>query len=119
MAFPGTYNINYYKGDTYEFNIYPKDSSGNQFDLTNFTGGVTFTIATKRGTLPEGETAIVAYSQVDGDHISCAIRPGDGLELISGTQYVYDVQISYSQQPYDLVYTVLSGTVTVTDQVTQ
>ena len=24
MAFPGTYNINYYEGDTYEFIIYPK-----------------------------------------------------------------------------------------------
>ena len=39
MAFPGTLNINYYKGDTYEFNIYPKKSTdGSAFDLTSFMG---------------------------------------------------------------------------------
>ncbi len=34
MAFPGTYNINYYKGDTYQFRIYPKDTAGYPFDLS-------------------------------------------------------------------------------------
>ena len=43
MAFPGTYNISYYKGDTLEFKIYPKDSSGASFSLDNYIA--TFTIA--------------------------------------------------------------------------
>ena len=47
MAFPGTYNISYYKGDTYEFRVYPKDSSGAVFDLTDYA--VKFTISTSRG----------------------------------------------------------------------
>ena len=33
MAFPGTYSINYYEGDRYEFVIYPKDAAGNVFNL--------------------------------------------------------------------------------------
>jgi len=39
MAFPGTYNISYYKGDTYEFRIYPKTADGDVFDLTPYIGG--------------------------------------------------------------------------------
>ena len=120
MAFPGTYNINYYKGDTYEFNIYPKDSAGNQFDLSNFAGSVTFTIATKRGPLLETDpTPISARAIVNGTHIECAIRPEDSIDMVAGTPYVYDVQISHSEQPYNKVYTVLNGSITVTDQVSQ
>jgi len=28
MAFPGTYNFNYYRGDRYEFVIRPKTANG-------------------------------------------------------------------------------------------
>ena len=37
MAFPGTYNFSYYKGDTSEFVIRPKNSDGSSFDLTGYT----------------------------------------------------------------------------------
>ena len=33
MAFPGTYNFNYYRGDTNEFVISPKNSDGTTFQL--------------------------------------------------------------------------------------
>ena len=40
MAFPGTYNFSYYKGDTNEFVIRPKNSSGSAFDLTGYSAGL-------------------------------------------------------------------------------
>jgi hypothetical protein len=122
MAFPGTYNISYYKGDTLEFKLYPKDSSGAAFDLTDYEdeygSSPLFTISTARG--PEGaDSQIEAYAEiVDNTYILCVIRPEDGEELNSGTQYVYDVEISKTGGSYDTVYTLLTGTISVTDQVT-
>ena len=59
MAFPGTYNFSYYKGDTYQFLVFPKDSSGNTFDLSSFTASK-FTIATKRGVASAVATGLIA-----------------------------------------------------------
>lgn len=120
MAFPGEYNISYYKGDTYEFRIYPKDASGNTFDLTDYS--VAFTIATARGSAATQFTCYAAKS-ADNTYLTCAIRPADGEQLSAGTTYVYDVQItdpdtSEVDQPYDRVYTVLTGNVTIRDHVT-
>ena len=36
MAFPATYDFDYYKGDTFEFRIYPKKNDGTVFDLSQF-----------------------------------------------------------------------------------
>lgn len=122
MAFPGTYNISYYKGDTFEFRLYPKNSSGGAFDLTDYEdeygNSPLFTISTSRGASGI-ENQISAYSEISDDYtyILCAIRPEDGEELESGTQYVYDVEINKTDSPYDLVYTLLTGTISVTDQV--
>ena len=118
MAFPGTYNISYYKGDTYEFNIYPKDSNGQPFDLTGYTP--VFTIATSRG--PNPDLSIEAYSIIPPDALSirCAILPVDSALLTAGNTYEYDVQISKDDEdlPYPLVYTLLSGRITITSDVT-
>jgi len=48
MAFPAVFNISYYRGDTYEFRIYPKDANGNAFPLTGYDAneGVKFTMST-------------------------------------------------------------------------
>lgn len=192
MAFPGTYNINYYKGDTFEFNVYPKNSDGTAFNLnTDPAYSATFTIATKRGSASTTQTGLVAtlvedslsvtlttgntsnlvvgqklvktsgtgvfatnayitaitssteftvsaghdtagqisfsvasiYTGVatisqDKTYITCAITPTNGFYLDPTKQYVYDVQISRSASPYPLVYTILNGTITVTDEVT-
>jgi hypothetical protein len=67
MAFPGTYNINYYKGDTYEFRIYPKDAEGNAFPLGDYEGSETFTIANVRGEL--ATTTVFAYADILDDHV--------------------------------------------------
>lgn len=119
MAFPGTYNFSYYKGDTLEFRVYPKDSSGAPFDLTGYSNSTSpiFTIATARG----AEETISAYAEVvensSGDYILCTIRPADGDQLTAGTTYVYDVEINKTGSEYDLIYTILTGNITVTEQV--
>lgn len=116
MAFPATFNISYYKGDTYEFNIYPKDSSNAVFDLSSY-GNAKFTIATSRGANPT--LTIEAYAEIssDGTHVKCAIRPGDAALMGTTKSFVYDVEISKTASPYSLVHTLVSGTITVTDQV--
>lgn len=119
MAFPGTYNISYYKGDTLEFKIYPKDASGAAFDLSNFSanGTAKFTIATSRGASGE---QIQATAEIASDlsHVKCVITPSQGSQLDAGTQYVYDVEISRTVSgSYPYIYTLLTGTVSITDQV--
>ena len=122
MAFPGTYNIDYYKGDTFEFRVYPKDSNGNQF-LINQYDQFRFTISNVRGdTPPAGVTKqiINAYAQISNDYqyILCAITPDNGAQMVAGTTYYYDVEIGKIASPYDLIYTLLQGTITVTEQIT-
>jgi hypothetical protein len=121
MAFPGTYNINYYMGDTYEFRVYPKDASGATFPLNQYTDA-DFVIATVRGADGEADR-INAYAAIsdDNSHVLCAIRPEDSIDLDPTATYVYDVQIARAAEgtePYDYVYTILTGQITITDQVT-
>lgn len=120
MAFPGTYNISYYKGDTLEFRIYPKDSNGNPFPLSQYSGtnGTSrFTIASERGST---ENAFSGYVEISFDQtfLLCAITPAIGEQLEAGTEYVYDVEIARTSAPYDFIYTLLTGTISVIEQVT-
>ena len=117
MAFPATYNFRYYRGDTLEFRLYPKDNSGAPFNLEDYE--VTFTISTSRGSAAL-ENAVVAYSAIaDATSLICAIRPEDSLALPTATSYVYDVEIrKVDNQPYPLVYTILTGIITVEEQIT-
>lgn len=117
MAFPGTYNFNYYKGDTMEFQVYPKRPDGTAFDLEDFD--VEFFIANQRGENPS--TYVQCYSLISADNtfITCAIRPEDSEFLTAGTPYVYDIEIrSTATDPYRKVFTLLTGNITITDQVT-
>ena len=121
MAFPGTYNFNYYKGDTFEFRVYPKDSAGGTFPLSQFVSpsGITkFTIAPSRGAT---SGVIQGYAEISNDqtNILCAVTPANGALMTAGTTYVYDVEIARASASYDFVYTLLTGNITVTEQVTQ
>lgn len=195
MAFPGTFNISYYRGDTYEFRIYPKTASGAAFDLTTYSDSVSdhvkFTIASARGdagvtstgftaTLVAGETSVsltdgttenisvgqliikvtgdgefagsarvasvvslleftvtddhatsgdilfsvastydgIATISNDKTYITCVIPPSVGLFLKANSTYVYDVEIKNSSSPYDYIYTILTGNISVTDHIT-
>jgi hypothetical protein len=150
MAFPATYDFNYYKGDTFEFRIYPKKNDGTVFDLsafyipTNYANtpddvtdssapydSAQFTIAEVRGAtkivnnLPVAVVPIKCFARVSDDNtfVQCAIRPAEGNQLVAGTEYVYDVEVkkpaglSGSGQ-YEVVQTLLTGKITITDQVT-
>jgi hypothetical protein len=122
MAFPGTYNFSYYAGDTFEFLVYPKNSTGGVFDdLSNYTA--LLWIATSRG----GTESVIDSLDVtealatveDGDHVSCTILPDGGRKLTDAT-YFYDVQIentSASSSSFGKVFTLLTGTVAVTQDV--
>ena len=114
MAFPGTYNFSYYRGDTYQFIIRPKNANGTVFTLDDYSDGALFTIANRRGSTG---TQVVATATVDiTNHIiTCTITPEQGRELTAGTTYVYDVQI---ENGASIVYTLLTGSITVTDDVT-
>jgi hypothetical protein len=121
MAFPGTYNFNYYKGDTFEFRVYPKDSAGGTFPLSQFAspnGLARFTIAPTRGSTTG---LIQGYAEVSNDqtNILCAVTPTNSLSMTAGTNYVYDVEIARTSADYDYVYTLLTGNITVVEQVTQ
>jgi hypothetical protein len=142
MAFPATYDFNYYKGDTFEFRIYPKKNDGTVFDLsqyyvpTNFANtpdyfvdnstpydSAQFTISTVRGSDGEPVKCFARVSD-DGTFVQCAIRPLDSQYLVAGTEYVYDVEVRKPAgspggvSNYEIVHTLLTGTITITDQVT-
>ena len=111
MAFPGTYNFNYYRGDTFNFTISPKDSDGVAFPLSGYTA--TFTIATARGagaTQYAGTTAVNTSTNV----ITCTIPANIGRNLVGGSTYVYDVQIASGS----IIYSLLTGTISSTDDIT-
>jgi len=114
MAFPGTYNFSYYRGDTYQFVIRPKNSNGESFDLTSYSGNADFTIANRRGSTG---TQITATATVDPatDIVTCTITGTQGRGLVAGTTYVYDVQIDNGA---GVIFTLLTGSITVTDDIT-
>lgn len=117
MAFPGTYNFSYYRGDTLEFKIYPKTTAGTPFSLEGYE--VTFSIGTARGLTTANQ--VTAYSALSSDntHVVCVITPTDGNQLTAGTPYVYDVEVRDLDSPdYPKVYTLLTGDITVIEQVT-
>lgn len=142
MAFPATYDFNYYKGDTFEFRIYPKKNDGTTHLLgaftqpTNFANNpdyaldtsapydsAQFTIAEIRGAGAVNSIRCFAKISDDGTFVQCAIRPQDSFVLTAGTEYVYDVEVraaegNYENPFYEKVYTLMTGKITVTDQVT-
>jgi hypothetical protein len=111
MAFPGTYNFNYYRGDTLQFTITPKDTNGGAFSLTGYTAA--FTVANQRGT---GATQYTGTTSINTttNTITCTLPAGTGRNLVGGSTYVYDVQITNGT----LIYTLLTGNIASTDDVT-
>lgn len=122
MAYPGTYNFNYYKGDTFEFKIYPKTSTGTPFDLTSYVpdnggNGAEFTVATARGTSGT-KTQCTATINLSDNSITCVIPPNKGILLNANVNYVYDVQISKGSGNSQTVFTLLTGSIDIEDHVT-
>ena len=116
MAFPGTYNFNYYRGDRNEFVLRPKNANGTAFDLSNYGSVGSFTIAEKRG--PDRTFVKNAQAVINNDNntIICTIIPDLGRDLEAGS-YVYDIEIT-DPNDEDMKFTLLTGTITVTDDIT-
>lgn len=118
MAYPGTYNFSYYRGDTLEFNIYPKNNAGAPFNLAGYT--VDFNIATARGVPSNQQISPYVAISPDSTFIACAITPADGELLTAGQTYVYDIEIrKLDDLNYPKVYTILNGNISVVEQVTR
>jgi hypothetical protein len=120
MAFPGELNINYYKGDTHEFKVYPQKTDGSIFQLDDYSNA-RFKIAEVRGAagLADQITGSAIIS-TDGTYITCAITPANGALMDPDITYVYDIQIyAAGAGTYDKVFTLLTGSISVTDDVTQ
>lgn len=118
MAFPGTYNFSYYRGDTLEFKVYPKTASGSPFSLSGYTAD--FNIATARGLPSEDQIGPYIAVSPDGTFLTCAITPSDGELLSAGTPYVYDIEIrKLDETDYPKVYTLLTGEISVIEQITR
>lgn len=123
MAFPGNYNFDYYRGDTFQFVITPKTSTGATFPLDAFAAaGAIFTISSARGDAPTTSIDSVsdagklsAVINTSTDVITCVIKPGARADLVGENQYYYDVEIFNGAA---LRYTLLTGEITVTDDVT-
>lgn len=115
MSFPATYNINLYKGDRYDFTIRPKDSGGVPYPLTSGTYTAKFYISETRG--GSAVNTITATASVGTNSVSCSILPATSAGMDASKTYYYDVSI---QQISDatVIYTLLTGTITLTDQVT-
>ena len=89
MAFPKTYNLEYYRGDTFEFIVDVKNQDGSDFDLSAFET-YTFKIANQRGA---GATQYTGIAEQEGaSTIACTIPSNIGRNLLAGS-YVYDVQM--------------------------
>jgi hypothetical protein len=112
MSFPATYNISYYKGDTYEFVVIPKNSDGTDFGLTGYTA--LLNISNKLGGGGSFFTSGQAVVSTTNNTVTCTILPGVGTNLNSSTTYYYDVQITDGSTK---VFTLLNGIITVTDDV--
>jgi|LakMenE01Jun11ns_1017448.scaffolds.fasta_scaffold9287725_2 hypothetical protein len=112
MAFPATYDINYYRGDTLEFNIYPKLNDNSAFDLDGYE--VKFTIDTARGQSANAKIATASISD-NNSFVACSILPATGRQLIAGTTYYYDVEVKKGATK---IYTLLTGVINVTEDIT-
>lgn len=112
MAFPATYNIQYYQGDTYQFVIRPKTSSGEVFPISSTTHDAYFRIATQRGGA-DGTGTANGSAVISANSVTCTIYPSVGNGLNSNTTYYYDISVASKTDP-NIVYTLLTGTISVT-----
>ena len=115
MAFPGTYNFNYYRGDTFEFKIFPKLQDGSKFDLVGYAA--IFTVANRRGSPTTTITMGAPTINTSDGSITCVVSSTNGRNLTAGVSWVYDVQINKTSGAAN-IQTLLTGNIAVTEDVT-
>lgn len=109
MAYPATYNISYYRGDTYQFDILPKNSAGVVFPLTGYSAE--FYLEPVDGSAAAFSAGSLGATISDGK-VKCQITSTLG-KTLEVKDYKYDVQIKNGV----LVYTLLKGVISVTPDV--
>ena len=113
--FPATYNIGYYRGDSYEFVVNPKNADQSVFNLTDYSA--LFTIARSTGSQSSFTASAVPIINVNAGTITCRISPEVG-SYFSAPQYLYDLEIRNSTTASNvLVYTLLRGAINVTQDI--
>jgi hypothetical protein len=114
MAFPSTFNFNYYQGDRYEFVIRPKQSNGDTYDLTDYNAAMT--IASARGSASAAfGSPILGTINTSLGTVTLVILPSFG-EDMTAASYVYDIEIYNDDRTQ--VFTLVTGTITVTRDIT-
>lgn len=111
---PATYNITYYRGDSFSLTIKVYDANGQPLDMNAWTG-VTFGLNKERGSYTNtiGLGAVLNKSQ---SLITCSISTGTG-DTLSGS-YFYDVTLyKLSANVVTSEYTVMTGSLTVVNDV--
>ena len=112
MAYPYTYNFDYYVGDSYQFVIRPKVYNENteeleEVNLSEYNS--LFVVATQRGN--SSANVFSSSPQVSASPYSllCTISPANGM-LLTGASYIYDVEITNKTNSADRT-TLLTGTI--------
>jgi hypothetical protein len=121
LSFPGTFNIRYYKGDLYQFTIRPKQSTGEPFPISSETHNAFFYISTQRGVSTaqlSNTPTIVAQATIVGGNVLATIPPSVGNTLTANVPYFYDVSIQGKGSNSNQVYTLVTGTLSVTFDIT-
>lgn len=126
MAFPATFNIDYYKGDTYEMIVYPKNSDGSSWNLSGYILEMAISDQLGKSTTRFQALGTVAAFSIPNPPtglatdiwgIKCTIFPSVGVGLIPGEVYYYDVTIKKTVNNQEYVYTIVKGTISVSDGV--
>ena len=105
---PARYDFKYYVGDTKDLVLYPKNSDGTPYDLSDYV--TSMVIADELSMSPAWSAE--AQASIVGQTIECSIQPNIGNQLISKSRYHYDVQISKTVGGKEYVFTLVKGVIT-------
>ena len=115
MAFPATYNINYFSGDLFELAVIPKTSAGGVYPVNSGTHNGYFRISTSRNGLASAtKNGVIS---IGTNVVTCSITPTVSANLTPGTTYYYDVTI-VNKTDSNQVFTLLTGTITINARIT-
>lgn len=111
---PASYNITYYRGDTFTLTVKVLDANGQNLNVQRFDS-VTFGLNRDRGVYSNPITMSAALDK-NNSTVTCTIGPTVGATL-SGS-YQYDIVLyKLNGGLVSEEYTVMTGTVTVQDDV--
>jgi len=99
MAWPHTYNFNYYVGDLCQFVLYPRENK-EQFNLSGYSA--LFVISTQRGNPNAIVLSASAQVSASPSRVLCTIHPQSG-RVLTGPSYIYDIEIYKNDESYTLI----------------